>query len=281
MNYRMLALSVDGSILKENGRMSRTTKEAIEFVQDKGVYVTLCSNRSHQQLEKIAKHLKINHELISYGGGLIAGKADKPLHAARFPVEMARDVAMELEHFSCQIVVEHEKFELTNRQQQPQNFLGKMTVSLSESLFSQSVVDHLSEHIDLHRIEPIRFRVHFETEELKAIAVKHLHERIPDVRILDLRLDQTIYISTKQATKAESLLFLGHELGIRPEEIVATGCKVGDEQLLNSVGIGVAMGGSPPSVVSASNWLTRSVDQNGLAYMIKEVFRKQMKVSLL
>ncbi|WP_042361204.1 HAD family hydrolase [Geomicrobium sp. JCM 19055] len=112
MNYRMLALSVDGSILKENGRMSRTTKEAIEFVQDKGVYVTLCSNRSHQQLEKIAKHLKINHEVISYGGGLIAGKADKPLHAARFPVEMARDVAMELEHFSCQVVVEHESSNL-------------------------------------------------------------------------------------------------------------------------------------------------------------------------
>ncbi|MFB4162101.1 HAD-IIB family hydrolase [Geomicrobium sp. JSM 1781026] len=280
MNYRMLVLSVDGSILKDNGRISRSTKEAIEFVQDKGVYVTLCTNRTHQQAERLAKLLKINHEYISYGGAMIAGRADKPLHVERMPVEMARDLAEELERFSCQFVVEHENFELTNRQQQPQNFLGKMTVSLSESIFSQTVVDHMSDHLDLHRIEPLRMKVQFESDDQMDIASNHLLEKVPGIQMLQMDKDHSVHIIKKETNKREAVLFLAHELGVRPEEIVATGVKHGDEGLLSSVGIGVAMGQAPMSVQQAGNWTTRSAEQSGLAYMIKEVFRKQMKVSL-
>ena len=46
MIYRLLALNVDGTILQSNGRLHKTTRDAIEYVQQKGVYVTLVTSRS-------------------------------------------------------------------------------------------------------------------------------------------------------------------------------------------------------------------------------------------
>ncbi|QQK75614.1 HAD family phosphatase [Salicibibacter cibarius] len=281
MNYRLLALAVDGAILKDNSRLSRTTKEAIEFVRNKGVYATLVTHRSYQQANKIAKALRMEHEMICYGGALIAGRADKPLYAQRMPVEMARDITFELERFGCQIVVEHENFELTNRLHQPQNLLGKMTVSVSESLFyPQTVVEHMSEHIDLHRIAPLRMKVDFDANEEKEAAINHLQSIIPGLSVVEQEGDiPSVHLKMKEANKSETLLYLGHELGIHPEEMVAVAAKTEDEEMLNAVGLGVAMGQSSLHLRKSADWVTRSNDQDGLAYMIKEVFRKQMNVS--
>ncbi|WP_160112646.1 HAD hydrolase family protein [Salicibibacter kimchii] len=281
MNYRLLALSVDGAILKDNSRLSRTTKEAIEFVRNKGVYVTLVTHRSYQQANKIAKALRMEHEMICYGGSLIAGRADKPLYAQRMPVEMARDITFELERFGCQIIVEHENFELTNRLHQPQNLLGRMTVSVSESLFyPQTVVEHISDHIDLHRIAPLRMKVDFDRNEEKEAAIEHLRSIIPGLNIVEQEGDiPSVHLKLNEANKSETLLYLGLELGIHPEEMVAVAAKEEDEEMLNAVGLGVAMGQSSLQLRKSADWVTRSNDQDGLAYMIKEVFRKQMNVS--
>jgi len=43
----------------------------------------------------------------------------------------------------------------------------------------------------------------------------------------------------------------------------------------------VAMGNAPVEVKRAANWITRSQNQNGVAYMIKEHFRKQQPIEFL
>jgi hydroxymethylpyrimidine pyrophosphatase-like HAD family hydrolase len=39
MIYRLLALNIDGTLLQSNGKIHKSTKEAIEYVQQKGIYV--------------------------------------------------------------------------------------------------------------------------------------------------------------------------------------------------------------------------------------------------
>lgn len=40
MLYRLLALNIDGTLLRSNGRLQHSTKDAIEFVQ-KRMYILL------------------------------------------------------------------------------------------------------------------------------------------------------------------------------------------------------------------------------------------------
>ena len=50
-----------------------------------------------------------------------------------------------------------------------------------------------------------------------------------------------------------------------PREIAAFGDGENDLEMLRRAGIGVAMGGSPPAVQAAADFVTDSVEQDGIA----------------
>ncbi|WP_198153414.1 HAD hydrolase family protein [Thalassobacillus sp. C254] len=277
VTYRLLALSIDGAVLRSNGRMAKETKEAIDFVRNKGVYVTLITNRTHHGAKKVAKLLKMEHEIISHGGAFIAGHVEKPIYEARMNPDLTYDVVEILERFSCQVQVENERFELANRHQQSKNLLGKMSVGLSESLFyPKTYVDNLTGHIFDHQIGALKIKGNFESREESKEAFEDLNHSIPGIKVR--RKEQELEICREEASKENALAFLIRELGIQSEEVVMVGSKPDDIPSLKMTGLGVAMGQSPEEVKAEANWITRSNNQNGVPYMIKEVFRKQMKV---
>ena len=48
-----------------------------------------------------------------------------------------------------------------------------------------------------------------------------------------------------------------------------------------ATGLGVAMGNAPYDVKRAADWITRSQNQHGVAYVVKEHFRKQPQIEFL
>lgn len=52
MVYRLLAVNIDGTILQDNGRLNKMTKEAIEYAQEKGIYICLVSGRHYPSVKK-------------------------------------------------------------------------------------------------------------------------------------------------------------------------------------------------------------------------------------
>ena len=51
--------------------------------------------------------------------------------------------------------------------------------------------------------------------------------------------------------------------------------------MLELAGLGVAMGNAPNDVKRKADWVTRSHDEQGVAYMIKEYFRMQQREGFL
>ncbi len=56
MSKQMLALNIDGALLRSNGKLHQTTKDAIEYVKKKGIYVTLVTNRHFRSAQKWRKY---------------------------------------------------------------------------------------------------------------------------------------------------------------------------------------------------------------------------------
>ena len=89
MIYRLLALNVDGTVLQSNGRLHKSTRDAIEYVQQKGIYVTLVTSRSFPSAKKVAKALKINSLLVTHLGSYIsADQRSEPVLAKRIPEDI-------------------------------------------------------------------------------------------------------------------------------------------------------------------------------------------------
>ncbi|WP_071459061.1 Cof-type HAD-IIB family hydrolase [Bacillus massilinigeriensis] len=282
MIYRLLALNVDGTILQPNGRIHKTTREAISYVQQKGVYVTLVTARSFPSAKKIARALKIDSLLVTHQGATVSGgKAEEPLSAKKMSGEVTYEVIRFLEGFPCQIRIVHDQFSLANKYKLNHNLLARTVFTTGDPLFySQQFVDSISETIVNEPVAAPKIEVYFEYEDDLEDASKALQSMFSEIsltRLNSLRLD----IIPEGVSKLDGLLTLSDHLGVSLQEMVSIGDGMDDIEMIKACGLGVAMGNAPVEVKKAADWVTRSNTQQGVAYMVREHFRKQHPISFL
>ncbi|AND38844.1 MULTISPECIES: Cof-type HAD-IIB family hydrolase [Cytobacillus] len=281
MIYRMLALNIDGTLLQSNGRLHKSTKEAIEYVQQKGIYVTLVTSRSFPSAKKAAKALKINSLLVTHRGAYIAASQEKPIFVKRIQEDETFEIVRLLEGFTCQIRLVHEKYSLANKTKLNTNMLAKTVFTTGDPIFySQQFVDSLSDTILDEPVTPPKIEVYFEDKddlEDAQAAIRGMFENVEVIKLSDLRMD----IVPAGVSKLNGLLYLCEHLGISRNQMVVIGDSEDDLEMIEAAGLGVAMGNAPAEVKKAADWLTRSNDQNGVSYMVKEHFRKQHPIDFL
>jgi len=279
--YRLLALNIDGTLLRSNGRLQSSTKEAIEFVQNKEVYVTLVTNRHFQSAKKLAKALKLDSYLITHSGAFIANQLDQPLFVRRIPEDRTFNLIQVLENFSCNVRIIHERFSIGNRKKIQTNLMSKTLLNTADPLFYPiQFVESLG---DTLRDEPVaapKIDIFFgEPSELTEVQ-QLLTSNFPEVEVIKVN-DAKLEVLPKGVSKATSLLALGNHLNIKKEEMVVIGSGLDDMEMIEEAGLGVAMGNSPFEVKRKADWITRSNDEQGVAYMVKEHFRKQQRIQFL
>ena len=80
MNYKMIVLDMDDTLLKDDHTISKRNKKAIKAAQEAGKYVVLASGRPTPAMINYAKELeldKYNSYIISFNGGQIINMADE------------------------------------------------------------------------------------------------------------------------------------------------------------------------------------------------------------
>ncbi|MBS4188757.1 HAD family phosphatase [Bacillus sp. FJAT-49705] len=281
MIYRLLAINIDGTLLQSNGRLHKSTKDAIEYVQQKGIYVTLVTSRSFPSAKKVAKALKLNSLIIAHSGAYIASSRDKPIFVKRITEDVTYDIVRLLEGFSCQIRLVHEKYSLANKSKLNHNLLAKTVFSSGDPIFySQQFVDSLSDTILDEPVTPPKIEVYFEEEndlQDAKTAIKGMFSEIDIFQLNNLHVD----IMPAGVSKLNGLLYLGDYLEISRSEMVVIGDGIDDLDMIKAAGLGVAMGNAPVELKKAADWITRPNNQHGVTYMVKEHFRKQQPIEFL
>ncbi|MFZ7945316.1 MULTISPECIES: Cof-type HAD-IIB family hydrolase [Bacillaceae] len=281
MIYRLLALNIDGTLLQSNGKIHKSTKEAIEYVQQKGIYVTLVTSRSFPSAKKVAKALKIKSPLITHQGAYIAGAETKPIYVKRINEDITYDTVRLLETLPCQIRLVHEQFSLANKLKLHNQLLAKTVFTSGDPVFySQQFVSTLSEYLHDQPVTTPKIEVYFEDQQDLKDAKNALANMFTEVDVIELdslRLD----IVAAGVSKLTGLTYLGNQLGIRKSEMVYIGDSLDDIPLIEAAGLGVSMWNADFKVKRASDWVTRSKNEHGVAYMVKEHFRKQQPIEFL
>ncbi|WP_242141912.1 MULTISPECIES: Cof-type HAD-IIB family hydrolase [unclassified Bacillus cereus group] len=281
MIYRLLALNIDGTLLQNNGKIPKGTKEAIDFVKRKDVYVTLFTNRNFQSAHKIAKSLKLDSILVTHGGAFISATLDKPFMQKRLSEEKTFNIVQVLEHFECNIRISHERFSIGNRERNTPNLIARTVLSSADPLFYPvQFVDSLGDALRDHPVAAPKIDVIFHSQGEKERALKTLQKAFADIEYVECDT-RRLEILPSHVSKFSGLQVLGEHLGIHVNEMVAIGDSLEDLEVIEHVGLGVAMGNAPLPLKQAADWITRSNNENGVQYMIKEHFRKQFPLPFL
>lgn len=281
MIYKLLAVNIDGTLLQSNDRYNKATKEAIEYVHSKGVTVVLFTSRSYQSCRKVAEILKINPMIVASQGGYIGTSIDKPLFVKKIHEQTTMDIIKLLEQSNCQIKLHCEELQVANRINLPENFIGKAVMFASEKkMYTQHYVDCLSEFLQKEPSRPITIEAELHSEKEQKDISKAIEHTFSDVVVV-CKSNFRIIVASEGVSKWKGIQYLAEYMGINKREIVAIGDGDEDMESIIESGMGVAMGNASVEMRRNANWITRSNDEDGVAYMIKELFRKQYQLQFL
>ena len=99
--------------------------------------------------------------------------------------------------------------------------------------------------------------------------VEHMSKKVikKGSEFIDLQYYYT-EITNEKADKWEAIKELARIMNIQKKEIIAIGDNINDEKMINNAGLGIVMGKSALSVRQNKNIVTKSNNENGVAYAI-------------
>jgi Cof subfamily protein (haloacid dehalogenase superfamily) len=275
MNYKLLVLDVDGTLLNSNHEVSRRTLSTLIKVQQTGIRIVLASGRPPYGLKAIVNQL----ELPAYGGFVIAYNGSQIIDAASGEVIFERRVNPE-------IVPYLEKKALKN------NF-PIFTYTDNRIVTNVPDNDHIQAEAKLNGLDVVyepEFSTSIDFNPYKVVLVSDEEEAL--VKLTNLwkrRLNGTVEAHRSEdyfleilpygVDKSGALSVLLEHLKINRQQVVAFGDGVRDVGLLQMSGIGVAMANARDSVKACADQVTTSCDEDGVAQAIESFIISKMQTS--
>jgi Cof subfamily protein (haloacid dehalogenase superfamily) len=264
---KLLALDIDGTILKKDYTLSDKVKDAIQNAAKKGVNVVLVTGRMHKATTFIAKELGLKTPVITYNGALAKSEKEVFLEQ-KIHTELVQRVVTEAKNFEVQI-----------------------NLYLDDILYSEAKTPEIIEYCEKRKIE-YTIKAFDEIENLTANKLLVIGKNPDDTTQIIEYLSKTFEnelnivrsmptfceVLNKDASKGNAILHLAQHWGITPYEIMAAGDQDNDIDMLKIANIKVAMGNATEGLKKVANYIAPPVDEDGLAVAIEEMILGEKNV---
>lgn len=263
--YKLIAIDMDGTLLREDKSVSERTKNAIKLAKEKGVYVVIATGRPIDGVSRYLEELDMlgeNDYVLSYNGGLVL--KTKSREVVSKTVLTGADLHY-LHNLSKELGVNIHAFSEVHGLMTPKN--SKYTEVEANINGIRITINDYSDIEDDHSI--IKVMMIDEPEVLqKAIdnLPKEVYEKYTVVRSAPFFLE----FLNKKVNKGTGVELLAKHLNIKQEEIMTFGDAGNDLDMIVYAGMGVAMANAFDEVKEAANYITDSNENDGVAKAIEK-----------
>lgn len=264
MKYKVLALDLDGTLTNSDKVVSPYTREVLDRAQDEGVTLLLVSGRPTPGVQWVADMIELhkhNGYLLTYNGSEIfesaTGKKVFDFYVDPEPIPYIYNTARE---FGVQMAMYHDGVVWCD---DPETEWIRIERELNHMPFYKT--EHL---LDEFRWTTPKCMISGEPEVLERL------ERVLDAAIGDrfgvFRSEPYfLEVMPEGLNKARGIeLLLGH-LGYTREELIACGDGFNDVHMVEYAGLGVAMANACEPVKAVADFVTKSNDEDGVAYVVE------------
>ncbi|KOA20796.1 sugar phosphatase YidA [Clostridium homopropionicum DSM 5847] len=291
--YKLIAIDIDGTLLKNDKTISTSTIKAIKEASAKGIKIVLSTGRPIQGLEKYAKQLNIisNDDYgIACSGAFVKCLGTKEVlfesTLTYDDMQYLYNVAKQLK-ITLNILLQKEALILTPTL----NITSQLEALLSG--LDMKIVDFntLNKDITINRAVYINENLHFKEHLVGVIKRNNYTLTIPktsngnDSLVLDrentpkelfnkftvLRPSyNTLEILSKGVTKGTGIQLIAEKLGIHKDDVICIGDSGNDIDMINFAGLGVAMGNATTEIKEVADFVTLSNEEDGVAHVINK-----------
>ncbi|MDO5717892.1 MAG: Cof-type HAD-IIB family hydrolase [Tissierellia bacterium] len=269
IEYKLLALDIDGTTLNDDGIISEENIEYISKIIESGIKVTLISGRCQYTLSKIAKQLNLNGYMSALNGNIIFNLDDEKVVA---------------EH----VIDENILMNLLNISQDTDSmlavFIGDYTyvesvddpIAVDFQKFTEipfvetgNMIDYLIENDLTHKVNKIAFVDDYEKlKKLRDKIPEELSESLSQVFSLPICLE----IFNNKIGKGSALREIANLYDIDRSQIIAIGDGENDIDMLKYAGKGIATENCMSLVKYHADEITVSNNDHAVARVIQKYF---------
>lgn len=266
MNYRLIAVDLDGTLTNDQKIISERTIAALMKAQKSGIRLALASARPSPGLfrERDALHMRnFGGILMSYNGGRIVDAAgNRVLFETCMDMEDARSVLKMLEKLPVTPILDDGvQFYVTDKN----GF--KVDYECRNNAMSCVEKQNLADFLNFAPIKILMSVSEAEIASVQAQIAAILPESLTIVQTAAFYLE----VIPRSINKGQGLMNICRMLDILPEQTIAFGDAENDIPMLRAAGVGVAMGNADAAVKQAADRITISNNQDGIAFALEEM----------
>lgn len=258
---QLLALDLDGTVVNHDLTISAALQAALtHLIQNTEVKVVVATGRMHPSALIYARQIGVTTPVVSYQGGMICDNdtAQTCLYHEPIPLETAKQVVefLQADGFSTNIYIDNRLY--TNHDNPHATLYAKL------SGIEPDRVDCLLERLTAGPTKMMTIDDH----RMDAL-IGGLNEHFSDtLTVMRSRSNFCEMISPK-ASKWNAVKFLANQWSIPTEAIMACGDQGNDISMIGAAGVGVAMGNAPDDVKQHADFVTKSIDEDGVLHAIE------------
>jgi len=275
MKYKLLVLDVDGTLLNRHNEISKRNLAALLKVQQMGVRIVLASGRPTNGLLPLAKSLELQNYggfILSYNGCKIINMEDgKTLFERRINPEMLPYLEKKAHKNDFAIFTYHNDTIITNR---PNDKHVKAEARLNQLQIVEE--KEFSTSIDF---APCKCMLVSDDSEALTGLEEHWKKKLNGNLSVFRSEPYFLEVVPCGIDKANSLGVLLELFDVRREEVIAIGDGVCDVSLIQLAGLGIAMGNSLDSVKVCADYVTASIEKDGVAQAVEKIILDEIRVA--
>ena len=268
MAYKIIALDLDGTLTNSEKKITPKTKKALFEIQEKGVKVVLASGRPTPGVLPLADELRLQDYgsyILSYNGGKITNcKTKEAVCSDILPRNLIKEIYKEAILQDVGIVTYEDD-----------------AIVVGNGIDKYCEIEAKINNLPLKEVDDFVNYVNFDVNKCLLTGqgdyMAHV-ERVFARRfssVLNVYRSEPFFVEImpKGIDKAQSLEKLLNQLGLTREELICCGDGFNDLSMIKYAGLGVAMANAQDKVKEAADFITKSNDEDGIAYVIEKFIK--------
>jgi 5-amino-6-(5-phospho-D-ribitylamino)uracil phosphatase len=273
--FQILALDIDGTLLDRDGKLRKSTLEAVNRASRAGIKPVLCTGRRYRRALPVAEELGLDAPIVCNSGALV--KLAKG-HRTLWRADLSRLVLGEV----FDVFRDHQELAVSFTDRPPDDFDFVVTCSPSGRPLFDDYLDQNRTHAevdpdwlsrpDLPHYHICAIGTKLAMQEFERAILERVSGLVQTFVQKSPRYAGTMCeILRHDANKWTALLRLAELWEIEPAAICAVGDDMNDVPMLRGAGLGVAMGHASPEVIAAADHVTGADDEDGVAMLIDDL----------
>ncbi|MCL1949381.1 MAG: Cof-type HAD-IIB family hydrolase [Turicibacter sp.] len=280
---KLIAIDMDGTLLSSDKKISAENKLALQEAIDAGHQVMICTGRHHDSLLTFLKDENLSFP-ISASNGAFTQTDEKIIHETSMEYATAARLFewLQSHRYPFKFYTNRGAFSERDFLQLAKEANQKVPVQEGEHWEWEVFLDHqrksnLTPISSFNQVEKGNIRIYkffvYTPEIEKKSALKDWLQELGGTHFTS-SMDDNVEIMGVDGHKGTGITQMAQHFGIPLSDTIAIGDNHNDIPMLKTAGTAIAMGNAEPEVKALCDYTTKSNDEGGVAFAIREFVLK-------